>query len=561
MVAEVVAALAVASALALFARRQLPRWRDTPTPAARDATGPGGGVGCGGRRGGRGGGGRRGRPGRLAGHRAERSVGSQPEPRPWHPAEPPRAAVHPDRPVRPAGVAGSFRGKVVLLAFNDSECTTICPLTTAAMLAAQAKLGAAGSRVQLLGVDANPKATSLEDVLSYSQLHGMLHAWHFLTGPLAQLKRVWKAYGIEAAIQGGQIAHTPALFVIDPQGRLAKLYMTQQSYAAVGQLAQLLARRHRACSPTTPRCDRTSTTNRSPGSPPPAPSRCRAPAAGPPASGRAGLASILFFATWDREVTASPVSSRRCADTTTRSARGGLPPLTAVDEHRVEPSPAALTQFLATLPRPLTYPVAIDRTDGSPTATRSKDNHGFVPSPTGQILWYWQVATSGWLTQQSLIAHVRDAPAAPANAATASSSSLAPAPLASLHAQGRRLLGSGPGLLARVHELRGYPVVINAWASWCAPCRSEFGLLAAASARYGRQVAFLGADTQDSAADAQAFLAQHPVSYPSYETSISGLAHRPAGPRRPAHHYLPQPRRQAGLRTQRAVRVARRARC
>ena len=59
----------------------------------------------------------------------------------------------------------SFRGKVVILAFNDSECTTICPLTTTAMLDAKAMLGAAGSRVQLLGVDANPKATSVEDVL------------------------------------------------------------------------------------------------------------------------------------------------------------------------------------------------------------------------------------------------------------------------------------------------------------------------------------------------------------------------------------------------------------
>jgi cytochrome oxidase Cu insertion factor (SCO1/SenC/PrrC family) len=62
--------------------------------------------------------------------------------------------------------------------------TTVCPLTTQAMLDAKAMLGAAGARVQLLGIDANPKATSLEDVLSYSELHGMLHSWHFLTGAL-----------------------------------------------------------------------------------------------------------------------------------------------------------------------------------------------------------------------------------------------------------------------------------------------------------------------------------------------------------------------------------------
>ncbi len=87
----------------------------------------------------------------------------------------------------------------MILAFNDSECTTLCPLTTSAMLEAKAMLGKAGSRVQLLGVDANPAAISLEDVWSYSELHGMLNVWHFLTGSLPQLKQVWSRYGVEAA--------------------------------------------------------------------------------------------------------------------------------------------------------------------------------------------------------------------------------------------------------------------------------------------------------------------------------------------------------------------------
>jgi len=38
-----------------------------------------------------------------------------------------------------------------------------------------------------------------------------------------------------------------------------------------------------------------------------------------------------------------------------------------------------------------------------------------------------------------------------------------------------------------------------------------------------RRVAFLGADTDDSAGDARTFLAAHPVSYPSYETSTSDM--------------------------------------
>jgi len=59
-----------------------------------------------------------------------------------------------------------------------------------------------------------------------------------------------------------------------------------------------------------------------------------------------------------------------------------------------------------------------------------------------------------------------------------------------LHQEADQLLGNQSALAARIQALGGYPVVINAWASWCDPCRLELGLFAAASVRYGRQVAF-----------------------------------------------------------------------
>ena len=82
---------------------------------------------------------------------------------------------------------------------------------------AKQMLGAAGNQVQLLGVDANPTATSVADVLAYSRAHGMVNQWDFLTGSPAQLKAVWNAYNIAVQIEQGQIDHTPALFVIDQQ--------------------------------------------------------------------------------------------------------------------------------------------------------------------------------------------------------------------------------------------------------------------------------------------------------------------------------------------------------
>lgn len=100
-----------------------------------------------------------------------------------------------------------------------------------------------------------------------------------------------------------------------------------------------------------------------------------------------------------------------------------------------------------------------------------------------------------------------------------------PPPLAALHKQADDLLPGGAGAYEkRLAELRGYPVVVNAWASWCGPCREEFPVLQKLSARYGKRVAFLGINSEDSNDAAATFLREAPLSYPSYTDPDKKLA-------------------------------------
>lgn len=429
-----------------------------------------------------------------------------------------------DRPVS----LKSYRGKVVLLAFDDSQCTTICPLTTTAMVEAKRMLGAAGSKLALLGIDANPRATSVKDVRSYSELHGMTHLWRFGTAPLPQLKRVWNAYHIGVEIQAGQIDHTPALFVINPQGRLVRLYLTQMSYSSVTQEAQILAREVSRLLPGHPpvhsRLSYADIKTITPAQHTSLPLVGHGTLRLGPGSPRL----LLFFASWDQQVM-DLKSHLDALNAYAAGVRAGkLPPLVAVDEGTVEPSAAALPRLLSQLPVKLRYPVAIDHSG------RVADGYGVQDEPwlvlvskRGAPLWFHDVSTAGWPSAKTLRREVTAALSKPSGALSeaAVKAELAGSPpaLASLHAQADRVIGSESALAARIRALRGYPVVVNVWASWCAPCREEFGLLASAAARYGRQVAFLGADIGDNATSARAFLRQHHVSYPSYPVTYGNI--------------------------------------
>ena len=93
----------------------------------------------------------------------------------------------------------------------------------------------------------------------------------------------------------------------------------------------------------------------------------------------------------------------------------------------------------------------------------------------------------------------------------------APAPLAGLHRQSARLLGGGrPAFERRLAGLKGYPVVVNKWASWCGPCRTEFPIFQSEAVKQGKRVAFVGVNAGDSRDPARRFLRATPLPFPSY---------------------------------------------
>jgi len=101
-------------------------------------------------------------------------------------------------------------------------------------------------------------------------------------------------------------------------------------------------------------------------------------------------------------------------------------------------------------------------------------------------------------------------------AATGFSTKGLPKPLAANVSQAGQLIdGSTAALEAKLADLRGYPVVVNQWGSWCPPCRAEFPFFGESAESHLDEVAFVGVDIQDDRDAAEEFLAELPVPYPS----------------------------------------------
>ena len=117
--------------------------------------------------------------------------------------------------------------------------------------------------------------------------------------------------------------------------------------------------------------------------------------------------------------------------------------------------------------------------------------------------------------------------AAPNAAELAADLKGSPPALAALHAQAGSLLAGGvPAFTARLRALRGYPIVVTQWSSWCDGCEADLAYFRTLSASLGRRVAFVGVDVDadGTAGAARSLLRKVPVSFPSYRDADRRIA-------------------------------------
>jgi protein SCO1/2 len=118
-----------------------------------------------------------------------------------------------------------FRGKVVLLYFGFTNCTSECPLTMGFLKQMHDRLGALASQVQVLMISTDP-ARDTQAALGEFLAH-FDPSFIGLTAPAPDLQAVWKAYGV-TVLDNGE-THSSYTYLIDQQGNLIATYPLLQN--------------------------------------------------------------------------------------------------------------------------------------------------------------------------------------------------------------------------------------------------------------------------------------------------------------------------------------------
>jgi protein SCO1/2 len=118
----------------------------------------------------------------------------------------------------------SLRGHVLVVSFVFTTCVEACPLITAQLANAQARARAErlDERVRFVSVTLDPVTDTPEVLRGYAGRYGIdLATWHFLTGPVDEVARVIRDFGVSTAA-GDRIVHGSLVLLVDREGRIAE---------------------------------------------------------------------------------------------------------------------------------------------------------------------------------------------------------------------------------------------------------------------------------------------------------------------------------------------------
>ena len=119
----------------------------------------------------------------------------------------------------------SERGTLVLLTFLYTECRDVCPLVAGNLNAALARLGAERRNVRVLAISVDPVGDTRKAVRRFVSSHRLLPQFHYLLGPGAQLRPVWRAYHVTSIRRAkGNVDHTLYTLLVDRDGKGRVLY-------------------------------------------------------------------------------------------------------------------------------------------------------------------------------------------------------------------------------------------------------------------------------------------------------------------------------------------------
>jgi len=88
------------------------------------------------------------------------------------------------------------KGKVVVLSFIYTHCDDICPFVTLKVKDARDLLGPLADKVEFVAVTTDPERDTPKVNAAYSRDAGLYDSWHFVTGSVAEVKKVWTDFGI-----------------------------------------------------------------------------------------------------------------------------------------------------------------------------------------------------------------------------------------------------------------------------------------------------------------------------------------------------------------------------